>query len=450
MPRSAARSQTDRSRRMSAVQMSPPPPQELEVEGVIPGRLTLAQWTDMMAQEDAEEAVGELMDELMSRVMEGCLKVYIERQLAPFSASWAMNYLTQILQQQILCPDEGEGPEGVCETEDSEPVATIPDAWAQGCVPVVSAIPRPHPVEEQVLLNFFFNVKSSLHIYLLYEADILLVPAQTEAQVNHKCKLSLRNSSPMQYENETSPREPASDKQCRVLSPRPPPKTDRKKRQQVSLLPKPVPDKLLPVLSCSAEKTNVDIHVRNRVYSIYGHMTGPLHQPKNCQSIPKLDPSCLPQHSIFPQYEIVDKNYTTPNHKKPSGLSKLEQKYSKRQTERSVTTLTLLTSSKDQQAKLQRRNEADVLKKISPSRHRREGTGFSSSLRLDTMVLSKGVSLQDSQAVDSPLKCTPLSLSIKLRPIRSDIAVPLFSADQLTAGQPPQVTPLFHSENYAN
>lgn len=81
MPRSAAKSRADKTKRRSPVPVVTPPTQELEEEYIISGRFTKTQWMDMLNQEEADEAVGEIMDELMSRVMEGCLKVHIERQV---------------------------------------------------------------------------------------------------------------------------------------------------------------------------------------------------------------------------------------------------------------------------------------------------------------------------------------------------------------------------------
>ncbi|KAG7243943.1 hypothetical protein INR49_006101, partial [Caranx melampygus] len=357
IPRSAGKSRADGARQMPTVQVTSPPAQELEGEDVILARVTHAQWMDMLTQEDGDETVGEIMEELLSKVMEGCLNAYVKRQ----------------------------------------------------------------------------------------EAEILQVPAQTTPRVENQCtSVTQKSYSPMQSENETSPKSPVSEKRNKARSPQPRSKTDQKKKQGANLSPKPVPGKFLPALPCSAGKKDTEVQNRNRVDLTYNQKTGPGNQPKDYQPIPRLDPSCLPQHCMVPQYEIVDK----PNSRKPSGLSKLQPKYNRQQTDRTPTILSPL-SSRDQLAMFQRRNKADVsLKKVSPLRHSQEGMEFSGPLRLDTMVLAKGVSLQDPQRVESnPLKSTHPSTSTKLRPIRSDAAVPLFSVDQITACRSSQVTPLFQSKN---
>ena len=131
------------------------------------------------------------------------------------------------------------------------------------------------------------------------------------------------NSSPKQPDRETSPRRPVNSKQCKVFIPQPPLKIDVKKKQQLNFPPKPVAGKLPPILSCSAAKKDVEVEDKRGVYCVYNNMAGPSHQSKEYQSIPILDSSSLPQHCIFPQYEIVDSDQRKPNPKKPSRFSKL-------------------------------------------------------------------------------------------------------------------------------
>lgn len=83
MPRSGAKSQADRQGCKSSVQLSPPLMQDQEAQDLIPGRLTQAQWNHMLIQEETDETVGEIMEELMGMVMDGCLMVYVKKQVKP-------------------------------------------------------------------------------------------------------------------------------------------------------------------------------------------------------------------------------------------------------------------------------------------------------------------------------------------------------------------------------
>ncbi|XP_067463870.1 uncharacterized protein C2orf81 homolog [Thunnus thynnus] len=427
MPRSAAKSRADKGGRRSSVKVTTPPVQDLEVEDIIPGRLTQVQWTDMLIQEDTEDVVGEIMEELLSKVMEGCFKADIKRQLAPFSTSWAKSYLIQTLERQFLCQDEGEGPEEASKTEDSEPMPATPDAWAQGCFPIVYPTPSSKPTSQQ-------------------ETDIGQAPGQTEPRTNQQCNVMAQtNSSPKQSDKEISPSTPVSDRRYKVLSPHSPLQINRKKKQQDHLPPKLVASKFLPSPPCSSKKKDKEAEGEHRSQSVYNQMTGSFHRLKDYQSIPKLDHSCLPRHCIVPQYEILDNSNTKPDYKKPHRLSKLEPRCNKQQTKWTVNSSKPSTSYEDQPAK--KRNEADVLlRKSFPSTHRREVMMSSGLLRLDTMDLAKGVSLLDPQATEiNPLKFKPQAQNTKLRPIQSDAALPLLSVDQFTTAPPPQVTPLSQS-----
>ncbi|XP_041642371.1 uncharacterized protein C2orf81 homolog [Cheilinus undulatus] len=398
MPRSAVKSQADKRQRRPSVQMTTPSVENMEDEAVISGCLTKAQWISQLIQEDADETVGEIMEDLLSRVMEGCFKVYIKNQMAPFSTSWAKSYHKQTVEQKIMCLDERDIPEEVAETEDSEPLPTIFDSWAQGCVLVIQGPTQQlHPTQQQV-------------------ADIKHIPPQVDPSPNQQCSAKAqKRSSPKQSQDQKSPRRPLTDECCKVFTPHPPPKLIRKKIQPVNLPPKPVQSKLLPPLSCSAERRDGEVGSKNTRHSISSHMTGSFYQQKISKPIPKLDPSCLPQHCIFPQYEIVDEDCTKPVSKKPSGLSKLEPRKTS-------------------------------LKNLTKSTNKQEGMVSSGPLRLDTMGLAKGVSLLDSQTVDmNSLKLNLPALSTNLKPIRRDVVVPMFSVDQVTTGLSPQVTHCFSS-----
>ncbi|KAM7416489.1 hypothetical protein PAMA_018512 [Pampus argenteus] len=427
MSRSAAKSQADKGGRTTSVQVTTPRTQDLEVEDIIPGRLTQVQWTDMFIQEDAEEAVCEIMEILLSQVMEGCFKAHIKSQLAPFSTSWAKYYLVQILERQFLCRDEGEGAEEASKTEDSEPMPATPDVWAQGCFPIVHPTTSSKPTSPQ-------------------ETDIGQAPGQTEPKINQQCNVMVQaNNSLKQSAKEISLSKPFSGRRYKVLSPHSPQQINQKKKQQDHIFPKLVPSKFLPSLSCSSEKKDMEAEGECRAQSVHNRTTRSLHRHNNYQSMPKLDHSCLPQHYVVPQYEILDNNNTKPISRKPNQLSKLEPRYNKQQTKWTVASSKPLTIYENQPAK--RRNEADVsLRKLFPSTHRREEMMSSGFLRLDAMHFAKGVSLLDPQAAEiNPLEFKPQPQSTKLRPIQSDAALPLFSVDQFTTGPPPQVTPLFQS-----
>ncbi|XP_029999711.1 uncharacterized protein C2orf81 homolog [Sphaeramia orbicularis] len=355
MPRSAAKSQADKCGRRSSVQVTTPQMQDLEVEYIIPGQLTQNQWMDMLMHEEAEETVGEIMDELMCKVMEGCFKVYIERQMAPYSALWAITHLTEIVTQQFLCHDEGEKSEEASKTEDSEPLPAIPDSWAQGCVPIVYPMPPSYLISKQ-------------------EDNINELPKETETRVQTREQhhlMAQTNISPKLSVKETSPIKPTDDRSYKRFVLHPPPNINQKKKQQKHSLSKTVLGKLLPSLSHSSEKKVMKTEAEEHSV-VHDHLPRLVNQHKEHQSIPKLEYSQLPRHFITPQYEIVDNNYTKNISKKPNRDSKVEQRCKKQESEWAVVPQKPQTSYVNQPAK--RRDEVDVLvKRVSLPRPKGEG-----------------------------------------------------------------------------
>lgn len=292
---------------------------------------------------------------------------------------------------------------------------------------------------------------SVLLLCYCFSQDVCIsqVPEQIEPTSDQHV-VPLSSYSPKQCEKETSPRRPGRQKLNNVLSPHPSPKVDRNQKQQTRSLPRSVRGKLLPRLSCSSERQDVEVKRVNRTFSVSNHLTRSLNHLKDHQPIPRLEPSNFPRHCIIPQYEILDNANTKSSSKKQSRLYKLEQtSYKEQQPESTVTSLRLLTSTKDQSGEFQRRNEADLcLRKPSPSGHSKDGMLLSGSLRLDMMEFTKGVSLLDPQAdVINSVKFTLPALSTKLRPIQHEATVPLYSIEQVATARPSKVSPVFQSKN---
>lgn len=88
MPRSAIKTRADKTKSNTSDQETPR--QSLAVEDDKPIRLTEAQWVDILNQEDTDEAVAEVMDELMTKVMECCLKVYVKKTVNLKTACFAL------------------------------------------------------------------------------------------------------------------------------------------------------------------------------------------------------------------------------------------------------------------------------------------------------------------------------------------------------------------------
>ncbi|XP_072434877.1 uncharacterized protein C2orf81 homolog isoform X2 [Chiloscyllium punctatum] len=134
MSRSAAqRSRLEKGRTVSAAVSTP-----ASVVEIIPGRFTENDWLSMVSTEDAECQIGDIIDDIVNQVLDGCYRVYIEKQLLPFTISQAKDAILQIIEWQFLMYDPGERNVALDPNwqEDDEPVAYLTDSWAQGSVPV--------------------------------------------------------------------------------------------------------------------------------------------------------------------------------------------------------------------------------------------------------------------------------------------------------------------------
>ncbi|XP_005599954.3 uncharacterized protein C2orf81 homolog isoform X1 [Equus caballus] len=126
--------------RSKAEKVRPPTVQVPQVD-IVPGRLTEAEWMAFTALEEGEDVVGDILADLLARIMDSAFKVYLTQQCIPFTISQAREAMLHITEWRFLARDEGESAVAEDPTwgEDEEPSACTTDAWAQGSVPVLHA-----------------------------------------------------------------------------------------------------------------------------------------------------------------------------------------------------------------------------------------------------------------------------------------------------------------------
>lgn len=83
MSRAASKSRADKGRG-PATPAPPPTTHSQDVVDIIPGRLTQSFWMTMIGQEEGEEVVRDILDDLMTHVMEKCKEVYLKQQVVIF------------------------------------------------------------------------------------------------------------------------------------------------------------------------------------------------------------------------------------------------------------------------------------------------------------------------------------------------------------------------------
>ncbi|XP_061408941.1 uncharacterized protein C2orf81 homolog [Lethenteron reissneri] len=142
-----SRSGTTRSRTEKGRSTAVPPPVApapvVVSNDIIAGRLTEAEWLTMLDLEDGEMYVRDLLEELLECTMEECHKIYIQRQLIPFTVSQAKEALLNVIECRFLARDEGQL-SVECDPswqEDLEPQPCSIDTWAQGSVPITDSAP---------------------------------------------------------------------------------------------------------------------------------------------------------------------------------------------------------------------------------------------------------------------------------------------------------------------
>ncbi|XP_060043532.1 uncharacterized protein C2orf81 homolog [Erinaceus europaeus] len=139
MSHEGSRQARDRGMTRSKAEKVRPPTVPVPQVDIVPGRLNEAEWMALTAVEEGEEVVGDILADLLSRVMDAAFQVYLSQQCIPFTISQAREAMLQIIEWRFLARDEGEAAVADDPTwgEDEEPSACATDSWAQGSVPVL-------------------------------------------------------------------------------------------------------------------------------------------------------------------------------------------------------------------------------------------------------------------------------------------------------------------------
>ncbi|XP_048208734.1 uncharacterized protein C2orf81 homolog [Perognathus longimembris pacificus] len=141
MSHEGTRQARDRGATRSKAEKARPPTVPVPQVEIVPGRLNEAEWIALTALEEGEDVVGDILADLLTRVLDSAFKVYLNQQCVPFIISQAKEAMLQITEWRFLVRDEGESALADSPTwsEDQETLECTIDAWAQGSVPVLQA-----------------------------------------------------------------------------------------------------------------------------------------------------------------------------------------------------------------------------------------------------------------------------------------------------------------------
>ncbi|XP_071609167.1 uncharacterized protein C2orf81 homolog isoform X1 [Heliangelus exortis] len=124
--RAASRPRVERSRPPPAPTAHPTAPRRPEAE-----------WARLLGTERGDGDVGDIVAELLDRVMEGCARASAQQQVVPATLGWARETLLLMAQMRFPARDEGDTEPGGVWQEDKEPDPPAADSWAQGFVPLM-------------------------------------------------------------------------------------------------------------------------------------------------------------------------------------------------------------------------------------------------------------------------------------------------------------------------
>lgn len=294
---------------------------------IVPGKFNDQDWNWMLDKDGSDEFVEDIVDEIIDISLDKIYKLYLERQLLPFTVTMAKDAILQVIEWQFLSKDEGETEletTGEGWVEDEEPEAAVTDCWAQGSVPKNIIPSRPiSPVAEE------FDEHPNV-----VDDDIAYI-----------------NGSEVKEESKQVPEEP-EELEDKVSDDEKPNKEEEKKAEVVQEAKKKKRTKFKPYtgrlksasvgkMTQSLEETEMNMIAHEIKATFQGEMenqSGLINMPVSCHSIlkvqsgrppgnkdvvyddmgnvvavVKLNPNRLPSHRVKVNYQVVDPSIEAAN-----------------------------------------------------------------------------------------------------------------------------------------
>ncbi|KAM4810405.1 uncharacterized protein C2orf81 homolog [Rhinophrynus dorsalis] len=473
---SQSKSRAEKSR---AVTVAPLPQVTVDI---MPGRFTEDEWISFVTLGDGEDAVGEIIDSLLSRVMDECFQIYLRQQMIPYTISQARDAMVQVVEWTFVPRDEGEGEVTMDRTwlDGEEPRPCPTDSWAQGCVPVTQAALTPRSKPTQTNSEEPISETPEQEASASDSEPLTMSTSEPSNPSPNGTPPTIHGQTPELREETRETQEMTSTTQTSplILQPTPPTQPAKNKRPYrpyrgplrsaglkdiTKSLDETEKEMLREQFPMMNEEEEEDRNLRLLPTSLHNILRIQLGRPPqkkgviydytgNVLSMPKLDPSRLPRHNIRPQVEVLDPTKETEcKEKEALRTGGPRENHQSKRHKAPKDRAQLIFSSIDSQEQML------VRKSFNPSTTGENSKGpipLTEGILLDTMQLTNGVILRDGNntkrgSLHSLQQREHLGReeNRELKPIQASVTLPSISVEQLIKNHTPQVRPistLFH------
>jgi len=261
-----------------------------QLHDFIPNRFNLTDWMALTREEDDSAFIGDLVDDIVTNVLDQCEKVHMKKQLMPYTLTKTKNVLLQLVQWYFLTHDDGEQHPEIWQ-EEKEPEPSVIDSWAQGSVPVVVDIPEPTPPPPQ---------EESAKSKSIKEVKVKRAPSPEVTK-----ELPKTSSMGRKHGNCPKVRVPEKMEHCRR-------KSDPKFTKTHSSIQTNQKEEDTGAMAMVKSKKSIARHNDGVVYDADGYIV----------RLDKIDTKKLPSYQVNVSYRVITAEYNSPKKKKEDDFMK--------------------------------------------------------------------------------------------------------------------------------